>query len=223
MPSRRYDAVVAAVSSKKACPPGKHEADLYDLLLKKSHSKEIERAHGIFTREYKREVLEAFLLSNASAEEIYSILGVSIKVTEIYAYLFFDTTVFSDELERIDYAYEYTKSSFGTELKRAAIDLGKECLKVRFSKGDYSVSPTVVQNNIRSTAYMMASLVRTNHLDSALANAALRWAQVGLKAVEEDIGADELGALEQLKITLETREEATNETQSGIAASEIFH
>jgi hypothetical protein len=70
---------------------------------------------------------------------------------------------------------------------------------------------------------MMASLVRVNHLDSALANAALRWAQIGLKAVEEDLGADDLGALEQLKITLQTREESTNEAQSGITASEIIH
>jgi len=60
-------------------------------------------------------------------------------------------------------------------------------------------------------------------VDSALANAALRWAQVALKAVENDDGIDESSAFERLKMTLQTREDATNEEQSGIPASEILH
>jgi len=222
-PDHRYREVLALVEAKGACPAGKHEADLYQLLTGQAHSVAVERAHDIYTHEFKQETLEAVLLVDFEPDEIQEILQVPIAVTEIYAYLFFDASSFLDELDRTDYAYTYAKSLFGKELKRSAIELGKECLKVRLSKGSHIVDPVTVQNSVRTTAFMMASLVRINQVDSALANAALRWAQVALKAVENDDGIDESSAFERLKMTLQTREDATNEEQSGIPASEILH
>lgn len=222
-PDHRYQTVLATVEAMGACPRDKHEADLYHLLSGQPHSEAVERAYDIFTHEFKQETLEAVLLVNFEPDEVQDILQVPIAVTEIYTYLFFDASAFLDELDRTDYAYTYAKSLFGKELKRSAIDLGKECLKVRLSKGSHIVDPITVQNSVRTTAYMMASLVRINQVDSALANAALRWAQVALKAVENDDGVDESSAFDQLKMTLQTREEATNAEQSGIAESEILH
>lgn len=219
----RHQAVLELVAVGAACPAEPHEADLYNLLTGANHSPEVRRAHNIFSHEFKREVLESFLLVNTDAEDILEILQVPIVITEIYTYLFFDATAFEDELDRIDYAFEYAKSVFGKELKQFAVNMGKDCLKVRLSHGDYTVNATTVQNNIRSTAFMMASLVRVDQVDAALANAALKWAQVGLKAVEGDKGVEEAGALDQLKMALQTNEEATNEEQSGIPAAEILH
>ena len=222
-PDHRHQEVLATVEAKGTCPADKHEADLYQLLAGQVHSATVERAYDIFTHEFKQETLEAVLLVGFEPDEIQEILQVPVAVTEIYAYLFFDTSAFLDELDKTDYAYTYSKSLFGKELKRSAVDLGKECLKVRLSKGRYVVDPITVQNSVRTTAYMMANLVSINQVDSALANAALRWAQVALKAVENDEGVDENSAFEQMKMTLQTREDATNEEQSGIPANEILH
>lgn len=222
-PDHRYREVLALVEAKGACPEGKYEADLYRLLTKQPHGDTVKRAYDIYTHEFKQETLEAVLLVDFKPDEVQAILRVPAAVTEVYTYLFFDVSVFLDELDKTDYAYTYAKSSFGKELKRSAIDLGKECLKVRLSKGSHMVDPVTVQNSVRTTAFMMASLVRINQVDSALANAALRWAQVALKAIENDDDAEKSSELEQLRITLQTREDATNEEQSGIPASEILH
>lgn len=180
------------------------------------------RAHDIYTHEFKREVLESFLLVDASPEEIQSIIRVSPEVTQAYAHLFFDTTTFVDELDRMDYAYEYNNSEFGKELKHYAVDMGKECLKIRLSRGAYAAPPTTVQDGIRATAFIMAQLVRVNPPDSSLANSALRWAQVGLKAADTPQDKDN-ASVEDLKMALVTREDAVDQKSSGIEPDEILH
>jgi len=144
------------------------------------------------------------------------------EVSDAYSYFFFDADAFEDELDIISYAHEYKGSDFGAELKTYGVDLGKECLKVRLGRGTYNVHSIYVQDNIRSTAYMMAQLVRINRGDSSLANAALRWAQVGLRASEKDESDTDTG-VEQLRIALESKDETTNEEKSGIERGKILH
>jgi hypothetical protein len=163
------------------------------------------------------------LLAGCTADEVLDVLRVPAAVTESYSYLFFDTTVFADELDLRDYAYTYAGSEYGADLKRYTVDLGKECLKVRLSHGNYSVSPMIVQDGIRSTAYMMAQLVKVNQADSSLANAALRWAQVGLKAADPEDNKSEDDAFSKIKFALESREDSVNEQTSGISPDQILH
>lgn len=222
-PNQRYLDVKAAVDNKGACPAGKLEQALYLLLQGNATDELVERAHDIYTHEFKREVLEAFLLVGTTAAEIRDIIRVAEAVTETYSYLFFDISVFADDLDIINYAYTYRASKFGRELKRFAIDLGRECLKIRVARGGYNIDANITQQGIRSTAFLMSQLVRVNQVDSGLANAALRWAQVGLRATNESESKDADAALAQLKMALETREETTNATQSGIPPEDILH
>lgn len=217
----RYEAVQEAVRTKKP-PTDPLMHALYLRLIDRPCDAAVARAYDVYVHEFKREVLEAFLLVDATVDEIQSILRVQPDVTKAYSHLFFDTTTFVDELDRMDYTYEYDTSSFGKELKRYAVDMGKECLKIRISRGAYTSPSTVVQDGIRSTAYVMAQLVKINPPDSTLANSALRWATVGLKAAEANPEKD-TSTVEDLRMALTTREEAVNQTTSGIAPDEIIH
>lgn len=222
LPDHRSRSVRAAAENGKP-PKGALEVGLYDLFLdKKKVPSAILSAHDIYAHEFKREVIEAFLLCGATPEEIKEILEVALEVTETYSYLFFDASVFENQLDVLDYAYEYGASKYGSELKRFAVDLGKECLKVRMSHGTYAVETGVVQKSVRSTAYLMAQLAHVNPADSGVANAALRWAQVGLKAATEEIKEDS-GGVADIQLALETRNETTDEEQSGISIDEILH
>jgi hypothetical protein len=198
------------------------DQELYDLLTGCSVPFAVTRSYDIFTHEYKRETLEALLLAGADAAEIEQVLRVSPGVTEVYKTLFFDVSVFEDSLDVIDYAKSMGVQSFGGELKQFAVDLGKECLKIRLAGGEYSVNPSTVLDGVRATAFMMTQIARINRIDSSFANSALRWAQVSLRAVPEKEESDESN-VEKLKIALETRDETTNEEDSGVAKETILH
>lgn len=196
--------------------------ELYDHLTGKDVSFDVRRSYDIFLHEYKRETLESLLLVSASASEIEHVLRVPPGVTEAYKKLFFDTTVFEDELDVLDYAKNISVDTFGGELKQFAVDLGKECLKVRLSRGGYTVDPGTVLDGVRSTAYMLTQIAKINRADSSFANAALRWAQVSLRAVPENEETVEAG-VEKLRMALETKDETTDEERSGISRESILH
>ena len=223
-PDHRFHDVKSIVEKKgKAPKKGEHEKALFAILSGKgSTASAVSRAYDVYQSSYKREVIEAFLLIGITAKEVNEILRVDTEITEAYQYLFFDTSVFEDELDVIEYAHTYDRSEFGKELKLYAVEMGSECLKVRMSRGTYVAPASHIQESIRSTALMMAQLVKANDGDSSLANAALRWAQIGLKAASEDEEPEDSG-IEKLRIALENRDETTDEKKSGIPKAEILH
>lgn len=203
-------------------PSEKLELELYNLLQGNQASVEVTKAYDIRAHTYKREVMESFLLVNASAEEVREILKIAPVITETYRHLFFDTDTFEDELDRIEYAHSYTGTDYGAELKKFAINLGKESLKIRLSRGGYTVSSAIVQGGIRATAYMIAQRANTCSLTSDEAKEALRWAQVALKASVEDEEREAAG-IEEIGIALEVKDETTNAEKSGIDPTDIVH
>ncbi len=204
-------------------PSGGVEKELANLLGSKTAQPDVTSAYDIYSSAFKREVMESFLLVGATPTEVQDILKVPESITETYGHLFFDPDVFENELDRIDYAYTYSKNEFGRTLKMFAVDLGKEALKIKMSRGTYAVSPNDVQDGIRSTAYLMGQMVRVNPMDSRIARESLRWAQLGLRAAaEEDVDRDS-GGIDKVKFALEERDETTDAEKSGIEPDEILH
>lgn len=220
-PNHRHDAVRAAVDAQKR-PAEQLELELYNLLQGNPASVAVTKAHDIFAHTYKREVMESFLLVGVPAEDIELILGIPAEITAAYKHLFFDPDVFEDELDRIEYAYSYTRNDYGAELKKFAMDLGKESLKIRMSRGSYTVSSATVQGEIRATAYMIAQRAKTCNLTSDEAKEALRWAQVALKASVEGEEREASG-IEEISMALEVRDETTNADKSGVDPKDIVH
>lgn len=220
-PDHRYLAVKESVAS--GTTPGEHvEAQLFDLLSGKEAPEAVKRAYDIYRQDYKREVMESFLLVEATSNEVDAVLKVPTVVTDTYAHLFFDPDVFEDELDRLNYAHTYDRTEFGSKLKEFAIDLGKESLMVRMSRGSYAVPATNVQDSIRSTAFLMAQLAKVNPARSATAKEALRWAQLALKASSEE-DTQIQGNVERVVMELETTDETTDATSSGIDEKDILH
>jgi hypothetical protein len=219
-PSHRFDAVRTASGSER--PSEKLEIELHNLLQGNGASDAVTRAHDIHAHTYKREVMESFLLVGVLPEEIESILGIPAEVSDAYQNLFFDVAVFEDELDRIEYAYSYTRNDYGAELKKFAVDLGNESLKIRLSRGTYTVSSATVQGEIRATAYMLAQRAKTSELTSNEAKEALRWAQVALKASSE-VEERDVAGIEEISMALESRDETTNEEKSGVDPKDIVH
>lgn len=204
-------------------PAGNVEEELFNLLCKKTAEPDVVSAHDIYASAYKREVMESFLLVGATATEVEDILKVPENITETYAHLFFDPDVFENELDRIDYAYSYNADAYGRNLKMFAVDLGKEALKIKMSRGTYSVNSTDVQNGIRSTAYLMGQMVRVNPMDSRIARESLRWAQLGLRAATEEDVDRATGGIDKVTFALDAKDETTNAEDSGIDHDEILH
>jgi len=107
-------------------------------------------------------------------------------------------------------------------LKKFAVDLGRESLKIRLSRGSYTVSSATVQGEIRATAYMIAQRAKTCSPTSDEAKEALRWAQVALKASSEEEERDAAG-VEEISMVLEARDETTNADKSGVDPKDIVH
>lgn len=207
-------------------PTDRLEQEFYKLLLTGDSCSEVLRAFDIHRNAYKREVIESFLLVEVGPEEIYSILKVPINVTIAYAYLFFDTSAFEDELDRLDYAHTYDKDTYGKALKEFAVDLGPESLKIRMSRGTYYVKNIDVHSGIRSTAYLMGQMAKVNPLDSNVAKESLRWAQLGLKAAtteEESEKDQEARGINQILVALQSKDETLSPGTSGIEPEEILH
>lgn len=190
----------------------------------KDSSKEYEfvsRAYDVFMHTYKREVLESLLLAGSTTDEIYGVLQFPKEIVEVYKRLFFDTTQFEDELDRIEYAESFTGCPYGEQLKKAAVERGKETLLVKFSRGNYHISAETALNSVRAMAYVLAQSALNNPADSAISREAHRWAQLCLRSAD-DKGPETVDTVEKMMIDLETEDSSTNAEKSGIKPDDIL-
>ena len=160
------------------------------------------RAHDIYINLHKRETIEALLLVECTSEEIEVITKVSAKAVTAYAYLFFDSEVFEDDLDRIAYSEEYNQSDFGKELKQYGMTVGKDGLLVRISRGAHVVPPSETHKSIRNTAFMLSQMAKMNPLNSALTREAFRWAQLCMRASENAPDANAGNPVLDLEISI---------------------
>lgn len=153
---------------------------------------EVLRAYGIFWDEYKREVVEAFLLAEAKPKDIEAIFKIRAEIVEIYQQVFFDTAVFYDRLDAESYARNYNEDAFGHELKVSAIEDGLEYLKARFGRGHYNVSPVRAIRELISQSYVNSKIGSKVELDSNKAKEARMWASTMSKSIESLSSAEEI-------------------------------
>jgi len=218
----RFVAIKHAVDRKEQVPDESKEAELYRLLQGKKVSYAVTRAYDIYQHVYKREILESLLLARVEPKEIEDIAEIHEEVTDAYRHLFFDTTTFEDELDRIQYGKTYTRTEFGQDMKEFAVDMGAESLKIRVSRGSYKIPASRVQNEIRATAYLMSQRAKVSGITTDEAKESWRWATLALKASANDDEADVAG-IEEVQMALKTEDETTNEEKSDIKSEDILH
>jgi hypothetical protein len=182
----------------------------------------VQRAYSAYKHVYKKEVLEAMLLSGMTYDEIHDTVRVPQQLSEVYEYLFFDMDVFEDDLDIIDYAHTYSEDEFGKDLKILGCDLGKEALMIKLSRGTHVTKSRHIKEEIRTTAFMLAQYAKLNPMRSDVSKEAHRWANLSLKAaaLEDDLDGDSLDAL---LLALEDADEVKDESTSGIKKDDIIH
>lgn len=137
------------------------------------------KAVRIYENDHKREVVEAFLLVGAENKTFKDILLMDPDTIMFYRDLFFDMSVFDDRLDIDAYARTYREGPdgklWGREIKTAAIDMGLEYMKVRFSHGTYEVPPAVAVRSAITQGYVMARAAQLAGIDSNVSREARGW------------------------------------------------
>lgn len=218
-PRHRFLAIEKTKQRLPDWQPGSLEAELYAALHGEKANASVVKALDIFRHEYKRETLEAALLSGMSSKEIEDLLRVDAQIVDAYRYLFFDTSVFENRLDEIDYAYTYQESVFGRDLKKLAVDLGKDCLRVRLANNEASDIPAAkIVESVRKIAFLSINMVRTDRSNTELSNFAQRWATLGLKTADSK-QENTNNSLETLRLALE----GVEHKQPEIDPDQILH
>ena len=182
-PNHRFleaEKIVEAGGSELA----KHENPLVRLLYQRQASlayfeNELSRALDLYERKRQsRYLLEAMLMSpDGSIEKIVENMRVKRGVVDNYRNYFFDTAVFEDEFDSVDYVSELTDETERVT-KKMALTEGYYYLLSHFNGKDLGVSPTEIAKKMQAFAYQMVTQARGSPLRSEAAKEAQKWASV---------------------------------------------
>ena len=139
---------------------------------------------GIHNSLRQSEILEALLLSHCPYETIREALAVPVKVSEWYAELFFDISVFRTDLDRLEYIEDYP-DRFGRELKSKAVSLGYEFVLFTFANlvPKTASQKRLVERMFMATAYK-AMAMNYNGIKSDVSKQAVKHAELMLRAYD---------------------------------------
>lgn len=137
----------------------------------------------------KREYIEAFLL--VSDEESVAVsLDIPLSTIEAFAAYLFDTSVFTDKLQRVAYVHGLVPGR-AKDLKMLAVTLGKEFLDWRIGN-NISLSPDDVLRRLLTDSYTMAKIgMQGASVTATQAKEAYRWATLAAK-LADTLGKREL-------------------------------
>lgn len=219
----------AVALAQGATPAGPLEEGLVAHLEGKEAPEAVVYANEIYEDPYKSEVLEAFLLAEATPDLISDVLRIPAAVTQTYTELFFNRSVFRDELDVESYVQTYPdttkETKWGREVKVAALTLGVDYLVYRFAHKETSIDLAGALKNMITTSYMLTKASKLNPLDSTSAREARQWVGVAVKALEAYVRVKPAteNTDNEFTIALANITRATNEAKSGISKDDIVH
>jgi hypothetical protein len=191
----------------------RHDDDLVQLLYKRQEKlpyveNELSRALDLYERKRQsRYLLEAMLISpDGSTEKIVENMKVKKGVVENYSKYFFDTTVFADQFDLLDYISELT-DEVERITKKMAVTEGYYYLLSHFSGGDLQVSPSEINKKMQAFSYAMVKQASGAMLRSDTAKEAKQWGTL-LKSFNDSLSKSESGHqgdfLSEFLVILET-------------------
>ncbi len=143
-------------------------------------------AYDIYTEQHEREIMQAFLLAEATDADIYQRLRIPPPVTQAYRYLFFDLTLFRDELHILTWVKSYEDgkqgTAYGAQLLRDAMTYGVKRLHWLFGRGEVEVEAEVVQRRVMADTFFRGQAQRMYKIDSEEAKAAHALSKTALGA-----------------------------------------
>lgn len=192
-PRLRYEAVLSgkapSTEEERSLFVLIHGVDSLNLLLPLKPWKrdslilsEVEYAYkAIFLDRMLKSTLEAFLLASSENLEVSKALGMTPEEVNTYRTLFFDTSIFRNDLEIIAFLRSLADDEETKELYRLAYNQGFEALRWHFCRDKGNVSPDEVLQTLMLDAYHRARSHRGLSINSKTAQQALKHASLALQ------------------------------------------
>jgi len=204
------------------------ERHLHQLLTTgETAAPEVEEAFEFWHSPETRHVLNALILAKATDEQLAAGLGFSPTVLSPYRNLFFDRSVFRNDLDCGIYVRNLQVDPDTRQHYTTAIQQGPEFLINRFRVGTRpNVAARTVLQSVLNDSYDRFLAHRGLELDAAKTKEALRWGQQAVSTARDviDKGTDERGnVLSELHaIFLETKELTETPEQADIDPKQVL-
>lgn len=225
-PAYLYAAAEDAVDAKTPPTEPKQLALYTYLTTKQSGRSDMGDAYDLFMAPDHRAALEAFILTGASPALIERVLQIPTSVTETYKAYFFDSTVFRNKLEVMEYAAQFDGSSHAREVLRAAVTVGLEYLLWVYGSPEVQVDARQVIRHTMAEAYYRGMAHRGNSLTSGVTKEAHRWWATAVKNAELLERIDpraEKQAFEEIRIQLEKADDTYTVDTAPVDVADILH
>jgi hypothetical protein len=207
MPTRRPDQRYLSIKSNtKRAPRHQLEKALWKMLHRKGADPTVGYAFEIYSNEFQREAMQAWLLARADYTQIQQHLRVPPDVSDAYRYLFFDVGLFRDELDLLSWVHEYEQNQQGTpqgaQLLKLAVTGGVDALAWLFGRGEFAVDPDKVTNQVMTDSFFRGQSNRGHGVSSKEAAAAHRFYQTAFRVAQPLANKGDANALNGIRIKL---------------------
>lgn len=223
---RRPDARYRAIKEAPVAPDHPVERALWQLLKANGEDQVVAYALEIYVEQYEREVMQAWLLSQATDEQIEHFLRVPQIVTAVYRHLFFDVTLFRDELTIHRWVLEcegrHGTSDDGAQLLRVAMTGGVDALAWLFGRGAHAVEADTVLRQVMTDAYFRGRSHRGFSIGSKEATAAHGFMKTAFTAAQSLSKRGPVDGVNALLIKLRHRDMTTSIDQEA-KKEDILH
>lgn len=219
-PDDRYRAVLDA-KRFGTTPIDVRERALYDLLTGTGTNANVAYAHELYAREFRREILQAWIVAGATDEQVQTCLRVPIDVVSAYRHLFFDVTAFRDDLELFDWVNSYAGTPSGKVLLQQATMSGITGLMWMYNRGDVKIDPKAVLRQAMTDAHFRSHAGRFNGIATREAEAAHKHMKTAMSAASQLAKGDTGNLLADLLIRLQHRDMTTPVTEE--LAENLLH
>lgn len=195
-PQHRY----VAINESTLTPENEMERALYVVLhgVKKLNKKtplkpwqenqiisdETKYAYDIFCTQELRSLLEAFLLATTDDYEIHQATGVTVDEIQHYRHLFFDTTVFRNDLDIIAFLRNIPDDEPTKELYKMAFHQGFGALRWTYCRDKGGIDADTALKTILSDSYFQYLTNRGKPLTSKVAKEARDIAKTAISCVQ---------------------------------------
>lgn len=192
------------------------------LAQNKNTNDHVLRALELFT-DSERDIMQAWLVAGATDVQIKDAIGLAEETTQAYRHLFFDMTVFRDQLDLIKWVRQYTEENeeANTAVLQNALVMGVPYLTWVYSRGEIEIDPDVVKRQVMADAYFRGRTNRMHSMTSKEAQIAHQYMSTAFKA-SQVLGEKSQGDMNQILIKLRYRDMTETVTEAA-ADEEILH
>lgn len=230
LPDFRFTEVDAAVKGGTTTFDDVLCQALADCLQELEADANVVYAFELYQEPRHRQALDAFSLALAPPAVIQEVTEIPVAVIKVYQYLFMDTGVFRNRLERFSFAADYA-TIYGCEehvgeRMRTAVTAGVDYLRWVYASPNPDANPKQIIRDSMLDSFYRSMVHKGNSLISGVSKEAVKWMQTSVKFARmlEDIDPQTAKAgAEQLVITLKAPDMKYSAPAEAVSPADILH